>query len=132
MIQKNIHSMPATPVAMPGAHNVRMQLLCGPADGCPNFAMRRFLVAPGGSTPKHQHPYEHEVLILAGQGLAFANNAEQPLQPGDALYIPANELHQFRNTGTADLEFICMVPAFVHAPAGPTPAPATKAVDCTQ
>ena len=126
MIHKNLTNVPAQDVAMPGAEKVRMQLLCGPGDGCPNFAMRRFIVGPGGCTPRHQHDYEHEVLILAGAGVVFGNGCEQPLEAGDVLYVPANELHQFRNTSAAPLEFICMVPAFVHRPGAPAP----KAVDC--
>jgi len=126
MIHKNLISVPAQDVTMPGADKVRMQLLCGPGDGCPNFAMRRFLIAPGGRTPLHQHDYEHEVLILAGAGVVFGNGKEQPLQTGDVLYVPANEPHQFRNTSATPLEFICLVPAFVHRPGAPAP----KAVDC--
>ncbi len=126
MIHKNITTVPAQDVALPGANNVRMQLLCGPDDGCPNFALRRFLVAPGGTTPKHQHDYEHEVLILAGEGVVFGNGIERPLHAGDVLFIPANELHQFRNPAAGPLEFICLVPAFVHRPGAPMP----KAVDC--
>ena len=126
MIHKNLTSVPAQDVAMPGADKVRMQLLLGPGDGCPNFAMRRFLIAPGGCTPRHQHDYEHEVLMLAGAGVVYGNGKEQPLRAGDVLYVPANELHQFRNTGTVPLEFICLVPAFVHRQGAPAP----KAVDC--
>ena len=126
MIHKNVQSIPTNPVAMPGAEKVQMQLLCGPDDGCPNFAMRRFIVAPGGCTPRHQHDYEHEVLILAGEGVVFGNGVEQPLQAGDVLFVPANELHQFRNPAAEPLEFICLVPAFVHRPGAPAP----KAVDC--
>jgi quercetin dioxygenase-like cupin family protein len=116
---------------MQGAENVRMQLLCGPADGCPTFAMRKFIVAPGGCTPKHHHDYEHEVLILSGHGVVFGNDREQPIKPGDVLFVPANELHQFKNTAGPDgaaLEFICLVPAFVHRPGAPAPTP----VDCTK
>jgi quercetin dioxygenase-like cupin family protein len=126
MIHKNIHSIETREVPMPGAQAVQMQLLCGPADGCPTFAMRKFIVAPGGCTPRHQHDYEHEVLVLAGEGTVFGNGREQPLHTGDVLYIPANELHQFRNTGATPLQFICLVPAFVHQPGAPTPT----LVDC--
>jgi quercetin dioxygenase-like cupin family protein len=128
MIQKNLQNVEAQVVTMAGAEKVRMQLLCGPADGCPNFAMRRFLVEPGGCTPRHQHDYEHEVLVLSGSGMVFGNGREQSLRAGDALYVPANELHQFRNTGSEVLEFICLVPAFVHKPGAPQP----KAVDCAK
>lgn len=127
MIIKQLPTVPLQPVTMPGAQQVQMQLLCGPADGCPNFAMRRFVVAPGGCTPRHQHDYEHEVLILAGEGIAYGNQQENPIRQGDVLFVPANELHQFRNTGSAPLEFICLVPAFVHRP-----AEAPKPIDCTR
>jgi quercetin dioxygenase-like cupin family protein len=127
MILKNLATAPKQTVAMQGAKNVQMQLLCGPDDGCPTFAMRQFIVAPGGCTPRHHHDYEHEVLILAGEGTAFAQNADHPIKPGDVLFIPANELHQFRNTGSEPLHFICLVPAFVHKPGAPQPV----AIDCT-
>jgi quercetin dioxygenase-like cupin family protein len=127
MILKNINSIDKQTVTMAGAQKVQMQLLCGPDDGCPNFAMRKFIVAPGGCTPKHQHDYEHEVLVLSGEGMVFGNGAEQSIKSGDVLYVPANELHQFRNTGGIPLQFICLVPAFVHRPGAPAP----KAVDCT-
>jgi quercetin dioxygenase-like cupin family protein len=131
MIQKNVATVPAAAVTMAGAEKVRMQILCGPGDGCPNFAMRRFVVGAGGCTPKHQHDYEHEVLVLAGEGVVFGNGKEQGLKAGDAVYVPANEVHQFRNTGPGDLEFICMVPAFVHGGAAATGG-AAKAVDCAR
>jgi quercetin dioxygenase-like cupin family protein len=133
MIQKSLTAIPHQAMTMPGAEKVDMQLLCGPNDGCENFAMRKFAVAPGGCTPKHQHDYEHEILILAGEGLAFGNGKENKIAAGDVLFVPANELHQFKNTGRTALEFICMVPAFVHQPGGPAAggAPAAKkAVDC--
>jgi len=128
MLLKSLAAIPANEVSMQGARSVRMQLLCGPADGCPNFAMRKFIVEPGGCTPKHQHDYEHEILVLAGEGQAFGNGHEQAIKAGDVLYVPANELHQFRNTGQAPFEFLCLVPAFVHKPGAPVPT----TVDCTQ
>jgi len=126
MIRKNFSTVETQTVTMPGAENVKMQLLFGPNDGCPNFAMRKFIVAPGGCTPKHKHDYEHEVLVLSGEGRVYGNGREEELRAGDAFFVPANELHQFRNTGTAVLEFICMVPAMVHRPGAPQPV----LVDC--
>jgi quercetin dioxygenase-like cupin family protein len=126
MILKNLNAIEKQTVTMAGAEKVQMQLLCGPDDGCPTFAMRKFIVAPGGCTPKHQHDYEHEVLVLSGEGLVFGNGKEQPIKSGDVLFVPANELHQFRNTAGIPLQFICLVPAFVHRPGGAPPKP----VDC--
>lgn len=117
MIIKSISSIAGTPVTMPGASDTDMQMLLGPGDGCPNFAMRKFTVHPGGHTPHHQHDYEHEVLVLAGRGQAvLPDGSHRTLAPGDVAYVPANQMHQFRNLGEADFEFICLVPARVHQP----------------
>jgi len=82
---------------------------------------------PSGDGENRQHDYEHEILVLSGEGVVFGNDKEQTIKTGDVLYVPANELHQFRNTAGIPLQFICLVPAFVHRPGAPAP----KAVDCT-
>ena len=30
---------------------------------------------------------------------------------GDVIWVPPNEMHQFRNTGSEALKFICLIPA---------------------
>ncbi len=116
MIIKHSGEVPAQPVTVPGAHHVTMQILLGPQDHCPHFAMRRFTVEPAGYTPRHQHNYEHEVLVLAGCGAVLGPSGEQRLEAGDVIYVPANEIHQFQNRGPEKFEFICLVPAHVHQP----------------
>ena len=100
----------AAAVDMPGAVGCRMRCLIGQADGAPHFTMRQFEVAPGGHTPKHTHPYEHEVYVLEGQGMVLKGDAEHALAAGTAVYVPASELHQFRNTGPGTLRFLCLIP----------------------
>ena len=56
------------PVDMEGAEGCSVRWLVGQEQGAPNFAMRQFEVAVGGHTPKHHHPYEHEVFVLEGSG----------------------------------------------------------------
>ncbi|MFO0838827.1 MAG: cupin domain-containing protein [Phycisphaerae bacterium] len=98
-------------VSMPGASGARMRMLVGPADGAANFHMRHFEVRPGGFTPHHQHDYEHEILILRGHGTAQSDQGERSFKAGDVIWVPANEMHQFRNPGSEPLEFICLIPA---------------------
>ena len=100
-----------TPVTMSGAEGAKMRMLVGPGDGAANFHMRHFEVAPGGFTPHHQHDYEHEILILKGRGLAQGEKGERAFKAGDVIWVPANEMHQFRNPGPEPLEFICLIPA---------------------
>lgn len=108
---KSILEHAQTDVTMPGAAGARMRMLVGPDDGARVFHMRHFEVEPGGFTPHHQHDYEHEVLILKGTGLLKSDQGDRPFKPGDVVWIPPNELHQFRNTGSEAIEFICLIPA---------------------
>ena len=72
--------------------------------------MRRFVVEPGGHTPSHAHPWEHEVYILRGQGEAVLDDGPVPFAPDNAIFIPPDERHQFRNTGVEPIEMLCLVP----------------------
>ncbi len=97
-------------VDMPGAIGCRVRWLVGQADGAPNFAMRQFEVAVGGHTPQHSHPYEHEVFVLEGAGVVLEGDREHPLRSGDVVFVPPDEIHQFRNTGSVPFTFLCLVP----------------------
>ena len=116
--------VPSQPVTMEGSRGCRVRWLVGEPDGAPNFAMRQFEVEPQGYTPRHSHPYEHEVFVLEGQGVVLENNIEHRLQPGDVIYVAPDEVHQFRNTGATPLKFLCLVP---HVPQN---TPITTAPEC--
>ncbi len=79
-------------------------------DGAPNFIMRVFEVQPRGSTPRDNHPWEHEVFVLSGQGVVVQEGMQHPLSEGSVVFVPGGEDHQFRNTGFETLRFICVIP----------------------
>lgn len=95
----------------PKAKDVSMQVLISAQDGAPNFAMRIFEVKPEGFTPYHSHPWEHEVFILKGEGAILIEDDERRFKYGDAIFVPANVMHQFKNNTKADLLFLCLIPA---------------------
>jgi len=64
--------------------------------GAYNFAMRLFEMEPRGNSPLHQHPHEHEVYILEGEGIATDGEQERKFKPGDAIFIAPNEHHKSR------------------------------------
>ena len=97
-------------VNMEGASGCRVRWLIGQKDGAPNFAMRQFEVAPGGHTPRHLHPYEHEVFVLEGEGIVVEGETQHPLRAGDVVFVRPGEIHQFRNAGHQPLRFLCLVP----------------------
>ena len=100
----------AKPVQMEGAEGCSVRWLVDASDGAPNFAMRQFEVAPGGFTPRHSHPYEHEVFVLEGSGAVLEGDQEHSLSTGDVVFVRPNEVHQFRNTTDKPLKFLCLVP----------------------
>lgn len=107
-------------VQMEGAQGCSVRWLVSESDGAPNFAMRQFEVEPGGHTPRHSHPYEHEVFVLEGEGTVFEGDQAHPLRAGDVVFVKPDEVHQFRNNGSQPLKFLCLVPnASAHLPVRP-------------
>lgn len=87
-----------------------MRRLIGPENGWKGYAMRLFTVEPGGYTPKHSHDWEHINLVLSGEGSLLTGKEETKIKKGSYAYLPSGTLHQFRNTGSEPLEFMCIVP----------------------
>jgi quercetin dioxygenase-like cupin family protein len=102
--------VPQQPVEMEGSAGCQVRQLLGERDGTPNFAMRQFEVAPGGFTPRHSHPYEHEVFVLEGEGVVYEGDRPHPLKAGDVVFVKPDEVHQFRNPGSSPLKFLCLIP----------------------
>jgi len=97
-------------VTSEGAKDTQVQWLLDQSRGAPNYALRRFIIAPGGYTPRHTHDWEHEVYVLRGEGVLVTDQGEAPLGPDRAILILPNEEHQFRCTGAESLEMLCIVP----------------------
>ncbi|MGQ9844898.1 MAG: cupin domain-containing protein [Caldisericia bacterium] len=76
----------------------------------PNFALRYFRIKKGGYSPKHNHPYEHEVFVLNGKGRVVIDGVENDFEKNYFIYVPSDKQHQFKNIGEDDLEFLCIIP----------------------
>ncbi len=111
MLIKKPQEVPNVPVHMEGARDVMVRVLFGPQDRAPTFAMRIFEMAPGGHTPYHDHPFEHEVMILEGDIAIVSSEDRIPVQAGDVALIRPGETHQFRNlSDSRPAKFMCLVP----------------------
>lgn len=93
------------------AKGVAGRVVVGKKDGANNFCMRIFEIAPGGNTPKHAHAWEHEMFIHADVGEIFGNSKWNPVHPGNVIFVPPNEEHQVKNTGSKLLILACLVPS---------------------
>lgn len=93
-----------------GARRLKVRWLITKEMGAENFSMRLFEMEPGGYSPLHSHPWEHEVFILEGEGTVLGGGEEHKFKAGDVIFIPPNEMHQFKNTGEKTVKFLCLIP----------------------
>lgn len=94
--------------AMRGAS---VRWLIGGDEKAPYFAMRYFEVEPGGWTVLDRHAHDHGVIILRGKGKVLLGEKETEISFGDVVYVPPNEIHQFKNIGDEPFGFICVIPS---------------------
>jgi len=74
-----------------------------------NFALRYFVFQPGGYLPLHKHPWEQEIVVVKGTLETTSGGRTVKNEPGDIVYIPADEEHGFRNIGDGTCEFYCII-----------------------
>lgn len=94
-----------------GAERATRQVLIGPDEHSPHFHVRYFAVRPGGHTALDRHAHDHGVYVLHGRARLRAGEEQHELHPGDVVYIPGNEVHQFFTLGNEPFGFLCVVPA---------------------
>lgn len=110
MIVRKYTDVEAEDVKIENAVGVQKRLLISEADGAPNFIMRRFTIEPGGHTPYHTHSWEHEVYVLSGTGKVYLGESSHELTSGTAVLVLPYEEHNFENTGSEPLDFLCSIP----------------------
>jgi quercetin dioxygenase-like cupin family protein len=93
-----------------GASKLKVRWLITKEMGAENFAMRLFEMEPGGYSPLHEHPWEHEVFILDGAGLVSNGEKATGIKAGDVVFVPPGERHQVKNNGKKTLKFLCLIP----------------------
>ena len=79
-------------------------------DGAPVYNLRMIEIEPGGNTPDHSHPYEHENFVVEGIGQVMIKGEYFDLKQGDVVLVPPNARHQYRNSGNKVFKFLCGVP----------------------
>ena len=107
MTVKHARNIPRVTVTV-GTHTER-QVLIGP-DEAPHFAMRRFIMEPGGGMPAHTNTVEHEQYVLRGRAKIGIGDEVVEVEEDDVVFIPAGTPHWYRAEGDEPFEFICVVP----------------------
>lgn len=92
------------------ASKVSIRWLITKEIGAKNFTMRLIEIGPSGHTPFHKHSWEHEVFILEGEGIIVEDKNKKSFKPGDVIFVPQNENHQFKNESEKNVKFLCLIP----------------------
>jgi quercetin dioxygenase-like cupin family protein len=104
---KSAGSVVAEPVG--AGKGTRRQVLIGP-DEAPNFALRRFIMEPGGGMPRHTNTVEHEQYVLRGRARIGIGDDVVEVAADDVVFIPAGTPHWYEALGEEPFEFLCIVP----------------------
>ncbi len=111
VIVNNINNVPAEDVSklLRGTRGFYVQWLITKDHGSYKFAVRRFVVKPGGVMPLHNHKYVEAVIILRGKLRIRSGGDVYELGPGDFFFTGPYEPHAIENVGDEEAEFICVI-----------------------
>ena len=107
MAVRHARDVPKEPVKA-GTGTTR-QVLIGPDEG-PHFAMRRFIMEPGGGMPPHTNTVEHEQYGLKGKATIGIGKETREVSAGDVVFISAGTPHWYKAHAGEPFEFLCVVP----------------------
>ena len=100
MFVGHVNDMPKIDMTPGGAKGAAKQVV----------VMRIMTLDVEGNSPQHSHDWPHINYVISGTGVLMMAGKEYPLTAGTCAYVPANVEHCFTNTGSENLEFICIVP----------------------
>ncbi len=106
-IVKASSSVPETVV--PAGKGTKFQVLISDQEA-PHFALRRFVMEPGGGMPNHTNLVEHEQYILKGAARVGIGDEVFEVKQGDVVYIPQGSPHWYEADAEQGFEFLCIVP----------------------
>lgn len=73
------------------------------------YSLAHAIIPPGQTSIPHALKTSEVYYILEGTGEMHIDEEQQPVEPGDAVYIPPNATQYLHNTGSQPLLFLCIV-----------------------
>lgn len=103
------HAQDVEAQAVKAGELTTIQVLVSAQEG-PNFALRRFVMKPGGGMPNHTNTVEHEQYVLQGHASIGIGDETFDVHAGDVVFIPEGVPHWYKNVGEENFEFLCIIP----------------------
>jgi len=73
------------------------------------YSLAHAIVRPGAVSLSHRLATSEVYYILEGTGIMTIDGERAEVGPGHTIYIPPHSVQSIRNTGEADLKFLCIV-----------------------
>jgi quercetin dioxygenase-like cupin family protein len=110
--KKKISKLSLHKVAIAGSINSYFNWLSSKFDES-SFSIKRYVIGPKGTITRHNHPWEHGVFIVQGNGTIRESDTTLHMVSEDSFFfIPAGTYHAFNNPSLSKpLIFICVSPA---------------------
>ena len=77
-------------------------------DTAGRYSLIDMYVPPGGGPPLHRHDFEESFTVLEGEIVATFRGTKSTIRAGEAMKIPANAPHQFRNESEQPARLLCI------------------------
>ena len=81
----------------------------GKQDIALRYSLAHAVVRPGEVSLAHRLTSSEVYYILEGEGIMHIDGEQAEVGPGQMVYIPPHAVQSIRNTGEADLKFLCIV-----------------------
>jgi len=89
---------------------VTIRRVISEVDGADATVMDVFEIAPGGQSPYHEHPWDHQVFVISGRGWCREEKGQHDFGAGDVIYVKPGEPHSFGNAGPEPVMLVCVIP----------------------
>ena len=73
------------------------------------YSLANAWLRPGQDTLPHRLQQSEVYVFLRGEGVASIDGRELPVEAGTTVYVPPGALQHVKNTGSDNLEFLCVV-----------------------
>jgi len=98
-------------VTIPDPYRRTIKILLAPdREDVPEIMLSHVTIYPGSHTDYHDHDRPELIYVVSGTGISKCEGEEVEVGPDTAMWVPAGEKHEVRNTGD---EPVSLVTVFV-------------------
>jgi mannose-6-phosphate isomerase-like protein (cupin superfamily) len=101
-------------VTIPEPFRRTIKILLAPdKEDVPEIMLSHVTIYPGSHTDYHDHDRPELIYVAAGHGVSKCDGEEVEVGPDTALWVPAGEKHEMRNTGSENMILVTVfVPGY--------------------